>query len=171
MAMVARIMDFRALTNSLILCHFEDVVIPDLLTLIESVTGWQWAVDDLRTTAARIFELKRLLNARLGMTPADDALPERILKAYEEGPAAGYAPDLAAMLERYYEARQWDRATGVAKPERLAELGLAGLAERENARPKDTFSKALGLLRGSETAPSDDESEAMIAERRTKKYR
>ena len=124
MAMVARIMDFRALTNSLILCHFEDVVITDLLTLIETVTGWKWSVDDLRTAATRIFELKRLLNARLGMTPADDALPQRVLKAYDDGPTAGYAPDLATMLRHYYAARQWDPATGVARPERLAKLGL-----------------------------------------------
>ena len=127
MAMVGRIMDFRALTNSLILCHFEDAPIPHLLNLIESVTGWQWSVTDLRTTATRIFELKRLLNARLGMTPADDALPERILQAYDDGPTAGYAPDLSGMISRYYEARQWDPATGVARPERLAELELAQL--------------------------------------------
>jgi len=127
MAMVARIMDFRALTNSLILCHFEDVVISDLLALIESVTGWQWSIDDMRTTATRIFELKRLLNARLGATPAHDALPARVLRAYAEGPTAGYAPDLAGMIARYYEARQWDRATGVARAERLAELGLGKL--------------------------------------------
>jgi len=128
MAMVARIMDFRALTNSLILCHFEDAPIPHLLALIESVTGWQWSVEDLRTTATRIFELKRLLNARLGMTPADDALPQRILRAYDEGPTAGYAPDLATMLKHYYKVRQWDRATGVARPGRLAELGLGELS-------------------------------------------
>ncbi len=127
MAMVARIMDFRAMTNSLILCHFEDTPIPTLLSLIHTVTGWSWTVEDFRTTATRIFELKRLLNARLGMTPADDTLPARVLKAYEEGPTAGYAPDLATMLKHYYAARQWDPATGVAKPERLAELGLAGL--------------------------------------------
>ena len=124
MAMVARIMDFRALTNSLILCHFEDTPIPQLLDLIHGITGWTWSVDELRITGARIFELKRLLNARLGMTPADDTLPARVLKAYEEGPTAGYAPDLASMLKHYYAARQWDPATGVAKPERLAELGL-----------------------------------------------
>ena len=127
MAMVARIMDFRAMTNSLILCHFEDAPIPNLLELIHTVTGWDWSVEDFRTTAARIFELKRLLNARLGMTPADDALPERVLKAYDEGPTAGYAPDLVTMLKHYYAARQWDPATGVATTERLAELGLAGL--------------------------------------------
>jgi len=127
MAVVARIMDFRALTNSLILCHFEDVVIPDLLTLIESVTGWQWDVEALRTTAARIFELKRLLNARLGAMPAHDALPARMLRAYAEGPSAGYAPDLPAMLERYYAIRQWGRSTGVARAERLETLGLLPL--------------------------------------------
>jgi len=127
MAMVGRIMDFRALTNSLIICHFEDLVIDDLLSLIHTITGWEWSVDELRDAAARIFELKRLLNARLGMTPADDALPERILRAYDDGPTASYAPDLPAMIARYYEARQWDPATGVARPERLAELGLAQL--------------------------------------------
>ncbi len=48
---------------------------------------------------------------------------------------------------------------------------LAPTEEREIARPKDTFSKALGLLRGSEAAPLDDEIEAMIAERRMEKIR
>ncbi len=124
MAMVARIMDFRALTNSLILCHFEDTPIPQLLDLLHGITGWAWSVEDLRTTAARIFEFKRLLNARLGATPADDALPKRVLKAYEEGPTVGYAPDLTTMLKHYYAARHWDPATGVARAERLDQLGL-----------------------------------------------
>ena len=41
---------------------------------------------------------------------------------------------------------------------------------RENARPKDTFSKALGLLRSSNTAPTDDEINVMIAEHQVEKY-
>ncbi len=134
MAMVARIMDFRAMTNSLILCHFEDVPIPNLLELIRTVTGWTWSVADFRTTAARIFELKRLINARLGMTPADDRLPERVLKAYQDGPTAGYAPDLTTMLTHYYAARSWDPATGIATRERLEALGLATLAQTIETR-------------------------------------
>ena len=129
MAMVARIMDFRALTNSLILCHFEDVPTPKLLELIRTITGWEWTLTDLRTTGARIFELKRLINAYLGMTPADDNLPERVLKAYDTGPTAGYAPDLQTMLQHYYAARNWDPATGTATPARLKALGLAALAQ------------------------------------------
>jgi aldehyde:ferredoxin oxidoreductase len=125
MAMVARIMDFRALTNSLIICHFADTPVPQLLAMMAAVTGQSWTVARLQTTGARIFELKRLLNARLGATPAHDALPARLLRAYEKGPTAGYAPDLATMLRHYYAARQWDAITGVATPARLAELGLA----------------------------------------------
>ena len=122
--MIARIMDFRALTNSLIICHFEDAPIPQLLTLLSAVLGPEWSLERLQTTSTRIFEMKRLLNARLGATPAHDALPERLLRAYEDGPTAGYAPDLPAMLRHYYTARQWDSATGVATAQRLAELGL-----------------------------------------------
>jgi aldehyde:ferredoxin oxidoreductase len=40
------------------------------------------------------------------------------------GGAAGYKIDFTAMLDKYYEARGWDKATGKPSKEKLSELGL-----------------------------------------------
>ncbi|RME81034.1 MAG: aldehyde ferredoxin oxidoreductase [Caldilineae bacterium] len=124
MRMVARVMDFRAFTNSAILCHFEEIPVPRLLELWATITGQQWQAEDLARTGERIFQLKRVLNHRFGLTAAHDTLPKPVLKAYDEGPTAGYAPDLTTMLEHYYRVRDWDRASGRPRPERLQALGL-----------------------------------------------
>ena len=46
-----------------------------------------------------------------------------------DGTAKGEVVDLDYMLERYYELRGWDRATGVPTQEKLSKLGLADIAE------------------------------------------
>lgn len=49
-------------------------------------------------------------------------------------------------------------------------LGTLAFTEKQEAtRPKDTLSKALGLLRSNDGAP-DDEIDAMLAQRRFEKY-
>jgi aldehyde:ferredoxin oxidoreductase len=61
----------------------------------------------------------------VGITRADDTLPERLLtQARPSGQAEGVLPDLDLMLEKYYEVRRW-LADGRPSPERLRELGLA----------------------------------------------
>ncbi|MEJ5200340.1 MAG: aldehyde ferredoxin oxidoreductase C-terminal domain-containing protein, partial [Anaerolineae bacterium] len=121
---VARLMDWRALTNSLILCHFEDVPGPQLLALINSVTGWGWDWADVRRAGERIYTFKRLLNHRFGMTRADDRLPELLLRPLPEGGTGGYTPDVERLLALTYAARGYDPATALPTPEKLAELGL-----------------------------------------------
>jgi len=122
---VGRLMDWRGLTNSLILCHFEDVPGPQLLALINSVTGWGWDWPDVRRAGERIFTFKRLLNHRFGMTRADDRLPALLLQPLAEGGTAGYVPDVERLLELTYAARGYDPITGRPTPAKLAELGLA----------------------------------------------
>jgi aldehyde:ferredoxin oxidoreductase len=124
MEMVARVMDFRAFTNSAIICHFEEVPIPDLLALWATITGWQWQAVDLARAGERIYTLKRALNHRFGLTAANDTLPKPLLKAYEDGPTPGYAPDLAAMLALLYQVRDWEPESGKPRPDRLRALGL-----------------------------------------------
>ena len=128
MQMVANVMDFRAFTNSAILCHFAETPIPDFLALWKTMTGWDWRAADLARTGERIYTLKRALNHRFGLTAANDALPKPLLKAYEDGPTPGYAPDLATMLAHYYQVRDWDPATGRPRPARLRALGLDDFA-------------------------------------------
>ena len=125
--LVARVMDYRALTNSLILCHFEDVSAPGLVDLINTVTGWEWTVADVALAGERIYTFKRVLNHRLGMTRADDTLPKLLRQPLADGPAAGYAPDVDTMLRHYYRVRGWDEETGMPSDAVLARLGLHGL--------------------------------------------
>jgi aldehyde:ferredoxin oxidoreductase len=96
-----------------------------LAQLINAALGWEWTKDDILTAGKRIFQLKRLINVRLGVTAADDILPKRFLEEPRPaGSAAGNLPDMALMMPLYYELRDWDE-DGVPRPERLAELGLA----------------------------------------------
>ena len=75
-------------------------------------------------TGERIFAIKRVINNRLGITRADDTLPERLLtQARPSGQAEGELPDLAVMLDEYYATRGW-LADGHPSPERLEKLGL-----------------------------------------------
>ena len=125
--MAARVMDWRALTNSLGLCHFADPPGGPILNLINSVTGWGWDWADVRRTAERIYTFKRLLNHRFGMTREDDRLPAALLRPIAEGATNGYVPDVAKLLEFTYQVRGYDPMTGLPTRAKLAELGLATL--------------------------------------------
>jgi aldehyde:ferredoxin oxidoreductase len=95
-----------------------------LSQIINSALGWGWTTEDILTAGKRIFQLKRLINLRFGITAADDTLPRRFLEEPRPtGSAAGILPDLDLMLPIYYELRDWDE-NGVPRPERLEQLGL-----------------------------------------------
>jgi aldehyde:ferredoxin oxidoreductase len=68
--------------------------------------------------------LKRALNLRWGLKPSDERLPGLFRQPLEEGGTAGYVPDGERLLADYYEARQWDRATGKPHKQKLLQLGL-----------------------------------------------
>jgi aldehyde:ferredoxin oxidoreductase len=96
-----------------------------LANLVNAATGWDLSGEEMMLTGERIFTLKRLINNRLGITRADDTLPERLLtQPRPSGQAEGVLPDLDLMLQEYYEVRGWT-AGGQPSPERLRELGLA----------------------------------------------
>ncbi len=90
---------------------------------INGALGWDWSTADTLTAGKPIFQLKRLINLRLGVTAADDTLPRRFLtEPRPTGSGAGYLPDMDFLLPLYYEMRGWDEE-GVPRPERLVELG------------------------------------------------
>ena len=77
----------------------------------------------------RAWNLKRVINNRLGLTKANDRLPKPLLEALPDGGSADYVIDLDVMLKAYYEARGWDPETGCPTQEKLKELGLGWVAE------------------------------------------
>jgi aldehyde:ferredoxin oxidoreductase len=79
----------------------------------------------------RGWNLKRVINNRLGLIRKDDKLPKALLQPYADHPAGadGLAPDFVPMLDAYYKVRGWDIETGFPTKEKLISLGLEWLVE------------------------------------------
>ncbi|RME50065.1 MAG: aldehyde ferredoxin oxidoreductase, partial [Caldilineae bacterium] len=121
--------NFMSVYNPLGLCKFiaKGKVGPERTSeIVNRALGWNWDTETLLETGDRLFQLKRLINLRLGVTPADDTLPRRLLtEPRPSGSAAGVLPNLATMLPVYYRLRDWDETTGAPSRERLQKLGIA----------------------------------------------
>jgi aldehyde:ferredoxin oxidoreductase len=120
--------NYASVFNPLGLCKFlikGRVGGERLSQIINGALAWEWTTEDILTTGRRIFQLKRLINLRLGVTAADDTLPKRFLaEPRPTGSAAGNLPDMEVMLPAYYELRGWDKE-GKPTQERLEALGLS----------------------------------------------
>ena len=95
--------------------------------LVNAVVGLDLRAEDVRRAGERIVNAERLINARFGISRADDTLPKRFLEepAGPPGsPSAGSIVELDTMLDEYYTARAWDPATGRPTKTKLQELGL-----------------------------------------------
>jgi len=110
--MAARLQAWRNLYNSLTLCEFENPPVPLLVGAINAATGWNVTGDDLMNTGKRIVNIKRRLNFKLGMTRADDRLPELLLNPLENGGSAGIVPDMPTLLAGAYAEFGWNPETG-----------------------------------------------------------
>lgn len=123
-ANVARHQDFRTVNNALVLCLFANVPPETMVDLVNAACGYNWTLQDLLRCGERAWNLKRLINLKLGLTRANDTLPQPLLRAYADGGSAGYVIPFEEMMAAYYAARGWDAESGAPKPEKLKELGL-----------------------------------------------
>ena len=108
----ARLQAWRNLYNSLILCQFENPGVHPLLEVVNAATGWGLEAEDLMTLGKQIVNVKRLLNFKLGLTKANDRLPDLLLKPLKEGGSAGFTPDMPTLLAGAYTELGWDTQTG-----------------------------------------------------------
>ncbi len=116
--------NWRTVFNSLVMCLFANVAPSSVLELVNAATGEEYTLEELLRVGERAWNLKRIINGRLGLVAADDVLPAPLRIPYEDGGAAGYRIPFEEMLAAYYHARGWDAATGMPTPEKRAELGL-----------------------------------------------
>jgi aldehyde:ferredoxin oxidoreductase len=99
----------------------------DFARMLPSATGESYfgKVKNLTKIAERQVTLKRLFNAREGITKKDDQLPDRFTKdPMPEGPGKGQIVDLEPMLRDYYALRGWDLETGLPTKETVSRLSL-----------------------------------------------
>jgi aldehyde:ferredoxin oxidoreductase len=113
--------------NALGLCKFlirGHVTPANIAAWVAAVTGWDFNEQEMLESGERIFNLKRKINNKLGVSRKDDTLPPRLLvHDRKEGAAAGSLPHLGKMLHEYYNLRGWS-LEGVPLPATLDRLGI-----------------------------------------------
>lgn len=127
---VARHQDYRTLLNSLVMCIFANVPATTVVDLINSACGVEWRLADMVKAGERAWNLKRVINNRLGLRSECDKLPASLLKPFPDSGRVpvGFVPDMNAMLAAYYDVRGWEPSTGFPTREKLDELGLNWVA-------------------------------------------
>ncbi|HZK52896.1 MAG TPA: aldehyde ferredoxin oxidoreductase family protein [Desulfosporosinus sp.] len=118
--------DLTGVIDSIGMCLFTSFALglPEYTAIVNAVTGENYTDEELLACGERIWNVERLQNLRVGMTIADDTLPERLLKVpIKSGPSKGSVHRLPELLPAYYAERGWDEA-GVPTPERLKTLGI-----------------------------------------------
>jgi aldehyde:ferredoxin oxidoreductase len=128
---VAHHQDWRTIFNALTICIFAHVDPEQMAELVNAACGFHWDVKELMRFGERGWNLKRMINNRMGLDASADRLPKRLLEPFETGGSAGYSPDLQGMLYDYYSTRGWDMETGRPLPEKIKELELEDLDEQK----------------------------------------
>jgi aldehyde:ferredoxin oxidoreductase len=126
--MVFKSQNFRALTDSLGICHFAQIPFSLIVDMVKTSTGWDVDMDQLLKTGERVFQLQRALSCKLGITSKDDVLPELILRPIPDGGQEGHVPNMEKMLPEYYHIRDWDQVNGRPSKKRLQSLDMPEIA-------------------------------------------
>ena len=127
-AAVIQAEDRAAWIDSLILCKFLRKLfvdpIEETLPFLEALCGWTISPDQARLTARRIVESRRLINRRLGWSPAEDTLPPRLFDPPRLPGSPALNPEsFHHMIRQYHQLRGLDSSGELARPRR-ALLGL-----------------------------------------------
>jgi len=104
-----------------------------LLGILNTATGWELSMDDLRRAADRNIILERAINAKYGFRRKEDYFPKRM---YEE-PCLSEIDDrmntpftdFDERLDWYYVYTGIEKNSGIPEPGKLRELGLNSAAE------------------------------------------
>jgi aldehyde:ferredoxin oxidoreductase len=124
---VARMQDYRAFFDSVIMCHFASVPPQTIIDMVNYATGTSFELKDIIKIGERAVTMKRLFNLRCGLKTVDERLPEPLLKPHDEGVSADFVPDVDTQLDEYYKYRQWDRDSGKPSDTALEDLEITDL--------------------------------------------
>jgi aldehyde:ferredoxin oxidoreductase len=93
-----------------------------------ATTGLPMTPEEFFRCGERVYNVEKLFNLREGLGREADYPPERFFREeMPDGPGKGSklrSEDYERLLDDYYEARGWDKKTGVPTPEKLKALGL-----------------------------------------------
>ena len=123
--------DFGIMPDIIGICKFylyAGLTPDDMADMVSTLTGWDIDGVEFLKIGERIINLQRMFNVREGIIKKDDMLPERITKRPEFGKYKDVKEveikNYDDMLTEYYDARGWNRETGIPMKEKLRELKL-----------------------------------------------
>jgi aldehyde:ferredoxin oxidoreductase len=80
-----------------------------MINWLRMTVRWDVSLSEFMETGERIYNPKRMYNARSGISRKDDTLPHRFLTLKRgKGKAAENLPPLGDLLNQYYSYRNWD---------------------------------------------------------------
>ena len=105
-----------------------------LVEFLNAVTGWDFDVEEVLTTGARIQTVRHSFNIREGIQASDVKLPPRMLgqPPLEEGPLSGVSIDVESLAADYRQAMGWDPDSGEPRADTLEKLGLTRLVKNHS---------------------------------------
>ncbi|MHA2007761.1 MAG: aldehyde ferredoxin oxidoreductase family protein [Promethearchaeota archaeon] len=121
---VIALQDIRAIDDSAVNCNFPKPTLEHIVGHINAATGFGYDANSLLFVGERINNLKRVISCNLGITRADDRLPNHVLKVLKSGKTTDVKMELDKNLEKYYKFRGWDWETGRPTEEKLKELKI-----------------------------------------------
>jgi aldehyde:ferredoxin oxidoreductase len=121
---VARHQDWNTVSNCLVNCLFAAAKPSTIAELLSAATGVEYTLEDMMRAGERVWNMKRAINCRLGVSRQNDRLPKLLLEPLPDGGQMGHVPDMDLLLSEYYAARGWDPSTGKPSSEKLQSLGL-----------------------------------------------
>ena len=116
--------DWRTVFNSLVMCYFANLSPQTVVDLINPALGINMNISEMMKVGERGWNLKRLINIKLGLTKKNDMLPKTLLEPLPDGGSAGYVVDFEGMISAYYDVRGWDANSGFPTKGKLRELNL-----------------------------------------------
>ena len=124
---------FRLFIDSLVMCMFPTMTMhcsPDSIErtveMMNAATGWDFTKEEANRQSHRIANLLRVFNLRHGIKTDVEYPSTRYGSTPVDGPAKGKGimPHWEYLLDNYYKAIGWDRASGRPLPETLEKVGL-----------------------------------------------
>ena len=125
---VSKHQNYRTVFDALVLCLFSNIPVEMIIDLIKNSIGVEYTIEELLSTGERGWNLKRCINIRMGLKRVNEKLPKALLTPLEDGGAAGYEIPFDEMINAYYDARRWDKLTGIPIKAKLEDLGMNDIA-------------------------------------------
>ena len=124
---IIKLQNYRSIYSSLIFCFFSNPPPSYICELIYGLTGVECDVNDLLIFGERIFNLKRLFNIKMGLSPQYESIPKILLEPLDEGPIKSMSPKFEKLKNYYYRYRKWDFNDGRPSQKLLYALKLNDL--------------------------------------------